>query len=68
MTETDTIKLFHRRLAISQVQMMIRELEATRENLTQGELRSAYNGALDRIRVLESKLFEIPVDAEGWQT
>ena len=42
----------------ARVATFISELESMREPLEFGELRSAYNGAIDRLRVLESALTE----------
>lgn len=35
------------------------ELEMMRGELEQGELRTSYNAALDKLRVLQTKLFQL---------
>lgn len=37
----------------------IAEVELMRGELEQGELRASYNAALDKLRVLQSKLFQL---------
>ena len=49
--DSDTARINHDR-----IEEIIMEVEDMRDGLDSGELRSAYNGALDRLRVLLSKL------------